>query len=332
MQFLISCAAVAVVAAALALTLDLLPPLRAPHRPRRARPGGARARIGLVAVLLLAAALVCGAWLGWFASLSAGGLLWVVALVFLRWSRRWRPAAHASWSLTVLAGAAYVVAMAAWTASRGLGGLAAAGAWVLWVAGVVAFVLYLSYGYDLHDTLGTRHDAQPDETVQSPGADPASRSARRRDARDTRAAVWPRAGASLTLMGAAGAAAAVLWFVVQPATTTQATGASSGAPVHRTGAADPVDLSTLPTFATTGVSTSPPSSATTTRASRTERRTASSTTSTSSAATATSSAPAPAPTTAVPTQATTKPNGKPIKPKPTGGPPPVPSWTIPPLP
>jgi hypothetical protein len=39
--------------------------------------------------------------------------------------------------------------------------------------------------------------------------------------------------------------------------------------------------------------------------------------------------PTTAPTTTVPAPTTTRPNGKPIKPKPTGGRPPLPTWTLP---
>jgi hypothetical protein len=325
MQFLTSCAPVAVVAAGLALTLFLLPQLHDRHRPRRARPGGARARVALVAALLVPAALVCGPWLGWVASLEAAGLVWVVSVGFLRWSRRWGPAAHASWSLTVVAGAAYVVAMAAWTASSGLGGLSAVGAWGLWVVGLTAYGLYLSYGYDVHDTLGSR-DQDRGLDARPPVVDPASRAVRRQDERDTRVAVWPRAGASLASMGAAGAAAAVLWVIVQPATTTQATRASSGASGAPAATEEPVDRSTLPTFATTGTSRSPAPAATSTPSSRTERGTTPPTTSTR---TPTATVPTTAPTTTVPAPTTTRPNGKPIKPKPTGGRPPLPTWTLP---
>ena len=45
--------------------------------------------------------------------------------------------------------------MAAWTVGSGLGPVALAGAWLLWLLEVAAVVLFLSYGYEIHDTLGS---------------------------------------------------------------------------------------------------------------------------------------------------------------------------------
>jgi cellulose synthase/poly-beta-1,6-N-acetylglucosamine synthase-like glycosyltransferase len=86
---------------------------------------------------------------------AAGALVWVATLPWLALAGRWRAAAHASWSLGATAGLAYVGAMAVWTVGSGLGAVALAGAWLLWLLEVAAVVLFLSYGYEIHDTLGS---------------------------------------------------------------------------------------------------------------------------------------------------------------------------------
>ena len=94
-------------------------------------------------------------WLAAPSMYAAGALVWVATLPWLALARRWRAAAHASWSLGATAGLAYVGAMAVWTVGSGLGAVALAGAWLLWLLEVAAVVLFLSYGYEIHDTIGS---------------------------------------------------------------------------------------------------------------------------------------------------------------------------------
>jgi len=145
------------VGAAVIATLAFLATARRPSGGvgRHARPArwAARTLVGILPVVLAGAVLVF--WI------QPEALLWPVvglSLATVAWlpgTRRWSAWAHASWSLTVAAGASYVVAMAVWTAGSGLGGLALAGGWLLWVLELGAFVMLLSYGWEIHDSLGS---------------------------------------------------------------------------------------------------------------------------------------------------------------------------------
>jgi hypothetical protein len=70
--------------------------------------------------------------------------LWASTLPWLALSRRWSALAHTSWSLGVTAGAAYLVAMTAWTLGSGLSGTTAAAAWLLLLLEGCEIVLFLS--------------------------------------------------------------------------------------------------------------------------------------------------------------------------------------------
>jgi cellulose synthase/poly-beta-1,6-N-acetylglucosamine synthase-like glycosyltransferase len=147
---------VAVVAAALSMVWFVCPPGGRRYRPRRRRPSSAAARAGGAALGVTVAACAVGAFTGWRDVVLPAVLLWVGSCLWLPGSRRWSGTAHVSWSLSVLAGVGYVVTMAAWTVSSGLMGLTAAAAWGLWGLEVLAFVMFLSYGYEFHDALGSR--------------------------------------------------------------------------------------------------------------------------------------------------------------------------------
>lgn len=149
--------AVGVLAAALATLLVLLVAQRT--TPTTARHGSnASTAVRAVAPLLplVLAAAVAAPWSTLGQLLGSCALLWVLTLPWLPFTRRWDPWAHAGWSLSVVAGGAYVVAMAAWTVGSGLAWVALVGAWLLWVLELMAWVLLLAYGWEIFDVLGAR--------------------------------------------------------------------------------------------------------------------------------------------------------------------------------
>jgi cellulose synthase/poly-beta-1,6-N-acetylglucosamine synthase-like glycosyltransferase len=84
-------------------------------------------------------------------------LVWASTLPWLARTRRWASTAHAGWSLTVSAGALYVVAMALWTIGSGLGWLGLVGAWTVWLLEVSAYILLLAYGWEIYESIGAQH-------------------------------------------------------------------------------------------------------------------------------------------------------------------------------
>ena len=148
--------ALAVVALVLATPTFLATARRrdAGARPRRPASPVQRALLPLVPLTLAAALL--SPWMPWSRSVGALAVLWATTLVWLPLSRRWSAWAHTSWGLGVAAGAAYLLAMTAWTLSSGLSAATLAAAWVLLALEASAYVLFLSYAFELHDSLGSR--------------------------------------------------------------------------------------------------------------------------------------------------------------------------------
>jgi len=124
-------------------------------RSRHGRPATALTRALAPAAAVVPAAALLLVWAPPRDTLLAGLVVWVACLPWLPRTRRWTAAAHSGWALTVAAGLAYVVAMAFWTVTSDLGGFAVAGAWGLWLLEVAAFVMLLSYGWEVFDVLGS---------------------------------------------------------------------------------------------------------------------------------------------------------------------------------
>lgn len=124
-------------------------------RSRHGRPASALTRALAPAAAVVPAAALLSVWAPPRDTLMAGLVVWAACLPWLPRTRRWTAAAHSGWALTVAAGVAYVVAMGHWTTMSDLGGFAVAGAWGLWLLEVAAFVMLLSYGWEVFDVLGS---------------------------------------------------------------------------------------------------------------------------------------------------------------------------------
>jgi cellulose synthase/poly-beta-1,6-N-acetylglucosamine synthase-like glycosyltransferase len=146
----------------LAAVLATLACLLLAHRtsPTSSRHGrGDAGLVRAVAPLLpIVASIACLAPWAPLRTLVASGVgLWLLTLPWLPVTRRWDLWAHAAWSLTVVAGAFYIVTMAAWTVASGLSWTGLVGGWTLWVLELVAWLLVLAHGWEIFDALGSRH-------------------------------------------------------------------------------------------------------------------------------------------------------------------------------
>lgn len=123
---------------------------------RHGRASSVLRRASLPVVVVVAVALSLSYWIS--PTVLAWSALVVVAATvpWLPATRRWSAWAHTSWALTVVAGGTYIVAMAAWSLTSGLHGLALGGSWALWLLELVAYVLILSYAWEIHDALGSQ--------------------------------------------------------------------------------------------------------------------------------------------------------------------------------
>ena len=150
--------AVGVLAAALATLLALVMAQRTtPTSSRHGSSAATGVRAAAPLLPLVVGALVLAPWSTLGQLLGSCLVLWLLTLPWLPITRRWDVWAHAGWSLTVVAGGAYVVAMAAWTVGSGLGWGALVGAWLLWVLELMAWLLLLAYGWEIFDVIGSRH-------------------------------------------------------------------------------------------------------------------------------------------------------------------------------
>lgn len=128
---------------------------RSGGRTRHGRAASALTRAVAPAAAIVPATALLTVWAPLHDTLAAAAVLWLACLPWLPRTGRWTAPAHAGWALTVAAGLAYVTAMAHWTVTSDVGGLALAGAWVLWLLEVAAFVMLLSYGWEVFDVLGS---------------------------------------------------------------------------------------------------------------------------------------------------------------------------------
>lgn len=122
--------------------------------PRRPRLRGSY-RALLAAGLVAGAALVLGAVAGGGAwpTLAVAGVLGVVVLAFGPVGRPWSLRGLLAWSLTITAGAAYLVGVVVWMAGADLGFADLLGSSVLWVLELFVFVLVLGHVWELVDVL-----------------------------------------------------------------------------------------------------------------------------------------------------------------------------------
>lgn len=122
-----------------------------PRRPRLRGSYRAVQAAGLVAgaALVLGALAGCDAW----PTLAVVGVLGVVVLAFGPVARPWNLRGLLAWSLTITAGAAYLVAAAVWMAGADLGFANLLGSSVLWLLELFVFVLVLGHVWELVDVL-----------------------------------------------------------------------------------------------------------------------------------------------------------------------------------
>lgn len=122
-----------------------------PSRPRLRGAYRAVLAAGLAAgaALALGAAAGAGAW----RSLVVAGVLGIAVLVFAPGARAWTLRGLLTWTLTIVAGAAYLAYVAAWMAHAGLGTASFIGGSVLWLLELFVYVLALGYVWELVDVL-----------------------------------------------------------------------------------------------------------------------------------------------------------------------------------
>jgi cellulose synthase/poly-beta-1,6-N-acetylglucosamine synthase-like glycosyltransferase len=122
-----------------------------PRRPRFREAYRALVAAGLVA----GAALLLGGLAGasaWRTAIVAG-LVGSVVLAFGRAGRAWTLSGLLAWSLTITAGAAYLLYLLAWMAESRLGAADLIGGGALWLLELFVFVLALGYLWELVDVL-----------------------------------------------------------------------------------------------------------------------------------------------------------------------------------
>jgi cellulose synthase/poly-beta-1,6-N-acetylglucosamine synthase-like glycosyltransferase len=122
-----------------------------PSRPRLRGAYRAVAAAGLAAgaALALGAAAGAGAW----RSLVVAGALGLAVLVFAPGARAWTLRGLLTWSLTIVAGAAYLAYVAVWLAHAHLGTASFMGGSLLWLLELFVYVLALGYVWELVDVL-----------------------------------------------------------------------------------------------------------------------------------------------------------------------------------
>jgi cellulose synthase/poly-beta-1,6-N-acetylglucosamine synthase-like glycosyltransferase len=122
-----------------------------PSRPRLRGAYRAVLAAGLAAgaALALGAAAGAGAW----PSLLVAGVLGSAVVVFAPGARAWTLRGLLTWSLTIVAGAAYLAYVAVWMAHAGLGTASFIGGSVLWLLELFVYVLALGYVWELVDVL-----------------------------------------------------------------------------------------------------------------------------------------------------------------------------------
>ena len=95
-------------------------------------------------------------------------VLAVVSLLWLPLTRRWNARAHLCWAWSSLLFMSYLAFMLEWTFHSGLGGVAIAGALLLWVLELFAALLGAAYLWELCDVLGSevwRRRMTPDRVL-----------------------------------------------------------------------------------------------------------------------------------------------------------------------
>ena len=131
--------------------------------------------------VLLAAGLVAGASLGLGALAGAGSwrsllvasVLGAVVIAFGPSARPWTVRGLLAWSLTIVAGAAYLGYVALWMAQGNLGAASLVGGVLLWLLELFVYVLALGYLWELVDVLARwdwRRRAQLRQGLERPGA------------------------------------------------------------------------------------------------------------------------------------------------------------------
>jgi cellulose synthase/poly-beta-1,6-N-acetylglucosamine synthase-like glycosyltransferase len=123
-------------------------------RPRRPRLRGGY-RVLLAAGLVAGGALACGAagGAGPWRSLVVAAVLAAVVAGFGPGARPWVLRGLLAWSLTITAGAAYLVYVALWIAESGLGTASMVGGTLLWLLELFVYVLALAYLWEMVDVL-----------------------------------------------------------------------------------------------------------------------------------------------------------------------------------
>lgn len=122
-----------------------------PGRPRLRGAYRALLASGFVAAFALVLGAVTGA--SPWRSTAVAGVLGVVVLAFGPSARPWTLRGLLAWSLTITAGAAYLVAVGVWMANAGLDVGDLLGSGILWVLELFVFVLTLGYLWELVDVL-----------------------------------------------------------------------------------------------------------------------------------------------------------------------------------
>jgi cellulose synthase/poly-beta-1,6-N-acetylglucosamine synthase-like glycosyltransferase len=129
--------------------------LGGPRRPRLRSPYRALVAAGLVAAAALSLGAVTGA--GAWRSALVAAALGLVVLAFGPTARPWTLRGLLAWSLTIVAGAAYLAYVAVWMAHSHLGTASFVGGLLLWLLELFVYVLALGYVWELVDVL-TRWD------------------------------------------------------------------------------------------------------------------------------------------------------------------------------
>jgi cellulose synthase/poly-beta-1,6-N-acetylglucosamine synthase-like glycosyltransferase len=122
-----------------------------PSRPRLRGAYRALLAAGLVTGAALAAGALAGA--GAWRSLVVAGVLGFVVLASGPAARPWTLRGLVTWSLTIVAGAAYLIYVAIWMAQADLGVASLVGGSVLWLLELFVYVLALGYMWELVDVL-----------------------------------------------------------------------------------------------------------------------------------------------------------------------------------
>ena len=122
-----------------------------PSRPRLRGAYRAALAVGLVAGAALALGALGGA--GAWRSLVVAAVLGLAVLVFSPAAREWTLRGLLAWTLTIVAGAAYLAYVAVWLSQAHLGTASFVGGSVLWLLELFVYVLALGYVWELVDVL-----------------------------------------------------------------------------------------------------------------------------------------------------------------------------------